>query len=75
MIVGQQRLRGGKVVARTTTVVDDELRANGCGSLSVIWPIPAKLIAIGDVYRVTFAVVDSAGKRSRTISRQSRWDR
>jgi hypothetical protein len=75
VVVGQQRLRGGKVVARATTVVDDELRATGCGSLSVTWPIPAKLIASGDVYRVTFAVVDAAGKRSKTISRQSRWDR
>lgn len=75
VIVGQQRLRGGKILARTTTVVDDELRANGCGSLSVTWRIPATLIATGDVYRVTFAVVDAAGKRSRTISRQSRWDR
>lgn len=75
VIIGQQRLRGGKVVARATTVVSDALRSSGCGSLSVTWSIPAKLIAIGDVYRVTFAVVDAAGKRSRSISGQSRWDR
>ena len=73
VIVGQQRIRGGKVVARTTTVVSGSLRASGCGSLSVVWPIPAKLIATGDLYRVTFAVVDELGRRSRTISGESRW--
>jgi hypothetical protein len=75
VIIGQQRLSGGKVVARATTVVSDELLVSGCGSLRVTWSIPAKLIAIGDVYRVSFAVVDAAGRRSRTISGQSRWDR
>lgn len=75
VIIGQQRLRGGKVIARATTIVSGALRSNGCGSLSVTWQIPASLIAIGDVYRVTFAVVDAAGKRSKAISRQSRWDR
>jgi hypothetical protein len=39
----------------------------------VKWPIPAKLIATGDVYRVTFAVVDELGRRSRTMSSESRW--
>jgi hypothetical protein len=73
VIIGQQRLRGGKIVARTTSVVSNVLRVNGCGPLRVTWSIPAKLIAIGDVYRVTFAVVDAAGRRSRTISGQSRW--
>lgn len=73
VIVGQQRLRRGNVVARATTVVGDDLRSSGCGSLSVTWSIPPKLIAIGDVYRVTFTVVDAAGRRSRTISGQTRW--
>lgn len=73
VIIGQQRLRGGKVVARTTSVVSNALRVSGCGPLRVTWSIPAKLIAAGDVYRVTFAVVDAAGRRSRTISGQSRW--
>jgi hypothetical protein len=73
VIIGQQRIRRGRVVARATTVVDGDLRANGCGFLSVNWPIPAKLIATGDVYRVTFAVVDELGRRSRTISGESRW--
>jgi hypothetical protein len=73
VIIGQQRLRGGKVVARTTSVVSNALRVSGCGSLRVTWSIPAKLIAVGDVYRVTFAVVDAAGRHSRTISGQSRW--
>ena len=75
VVIGQQRLRGGKVIARATTIVSGALHSNGCGSLSVNWPIPASLIAIGDVYRVTFAVVDAAGKRSKAISRQSRWER
>jgi hypothetical protein len=73
VIVGQQRLRGGKVVARETTVVSSSLRASGCGALSAAWPIPGKLIATGDLYRVTFAVVDEFGRRSRTISGESRW--
>lgn len=73
VIVGQQRIRRGRVVARATTVVDSDLRTGGCGSLSVTWPIPAKLIATGDVYRVTFAVVDELGRRSRTLSSESRW--
>ena len=73
VIVGQQRIRGGKVIARTTTVVSGSLRVSGCGSLSVSWPIPARLIASGDLYRVTFAVVDELGRRSRTISGESRW--
>jgi hypothetical protein len=73
VIVGQQRIRRGKIVARATTVVGDDLRASGCGSLSVTWSIPSKLIAIGDVYRVTFTVVDAAGRRSRTVSGQTRW--
>ena len=73
MIIGQHRLRNGKVVARTTTVARNALRVSGCGSLRVTWSIPAKLIATGDVYRVTFAVVDAAGRRSKTISGQSRW--
>ena len=73
VIVGQQRIRGGRVAARATTVVDGNLRTNGCGFLSVKWPIPAKLIATGDVYRVTFAVVDELGRRSRTMSSESRW--
>ncbi len=71
--IGQKRLRGGKVVARTTTVVSKALRVNGCGSIRVTWSIPANLIATGDVYRVSFAVADAAGRRSRTISGQSRW--
>lgn len=75
VIIGQRRLRGGKVVARATTVVSDDLLVNGCGILRVTWSIPANLIAIDDVYRVTFAVVDSGGRRSRTISGQSRWQR
>jgi hypothetical protein len=65
--------RRGRVVARATTVVDGDLRTGGCGFLSVTWPIPAKLIATGDVYRVTFAVVDELGRRSRTMSSESRW--
>ncbi len=73
VIVGQQRIRGGKVIARTTTVVSGSLRVSGCGPLSVSWPIPARLIATGDLYRVTFAVVDELGRRSRTISGESRW--
>ena len=73
VVIGQRRLRGGKVVARATTVVSADLPVSGCGSLRVTWSIPARLIAIGDVYRVTFAVVDAAGRRSRTISGQSRW--
>lgn len=73
VIVGQQRLRGGKVVARSTSTMSNVLRVNGCGSLRVTWPIPSNLIATGDVYRVSFAVVDAAGRRSRTISGQSRW--
>ncbi len=73
VIVGQQRIRRGRVVARATTVVDGNLRTSGCGFLSVKWPIPAKLIAIGDVYRVTFAVVDELGRRSRTMSSEARW--
>jgi len=73
VVVGQQRIRRGKVVARATTVVTGSLRASGCGPLSVAWPIPAKLIATGDLYRVTFAVVDELGRRSRTISGESRW--
>ena len=73
VIVGQQRLRSGKVVARTTSVMGNALRVSGCGSLRVTWSIPANLIATGDVYRVSFAVVDAAGRRSRTISGQSRW--
>jgi hypothetical protein len=73
VVIGQQRLRRGRVVARATTVASDDLRSGGCGSLSVTWSIPANLIAIGDVYRVTFAVVDAAGRRSRAISGQSRW--
>jgi hypothetical protein len=73
VIVGQQRIRGGKVVARATTIASSSLRASGCGSLSVTWPIPGKLIATGDLYRVTFAVVDELGRRSRTISGESRW--
>lgn len=75
MIVGQQRLRRGKVVARASSVATDDLITSGCGTLYVSWPIPKKLIAIGDVYRVTFTVVDAAGGRSRTISGQSRWRR
>ena len=73
VIIGQHRLRNGKVVARTTTVARNALRVGGCGSVRVTWPIPAKLIATGDVYRVTFAVVDAAGRRSKTITGQSRW--
>jgi hypothetical protein len=73
VIIGQHRLRNGNVVARTTTVERSTLRVGGCGSVRVTWPIPAKLIATGDVYRVTFAVVDAAGRRSKTISGQSRW--
>jgi hypothetical protein len=73
VIIGQQRLRGGKVLARATTVESSALRSSGCGSLSVTWSIPAKLIAAGDLYRVTFAVVDAAGKRSKKISGESRW--
>jgi hypothetical protein len=73
VIIGQQRLRGGKVVARAVSVVSDDLLVSGCGSLRVTWSVPAKLIAIGDLYRVTFTVVDAAGRRSRTISGQSRW--
>jgi hypothetical protein len=73
VIVGQQRIRRGRVVARATNVVDGDLRTSGCGFLSVRWPIPAKLIATGDVYRVTFAVVDELGRRSRTMSSESRW--
>jgi hypothetical protein len=73
VIIGQQRLRGGKIVTRATSVVSDDLRSGGCGSLTVAWSIPAKLIAIGDLYRVRFTVVDAAGRRSRTISGQSRW--
>jgi hypothetical protein len=73
VIIGQQRLRRGRVLARATTVADSVLRSSGCGALSVTWAIPAKLIAAGDVYRVTFAVVDSAGKRSKKISGESRW--
>ena len=73
VVVGQARLRGGRVVARTTTVVTSALRSSGCGRLAVRWPIPAKLISTGDVYRVTFAVVDALGRRSRTISGESRW--
>ena len=73
VIVGQQRLRGGTVVARATTVVTGALRTSGCGPVSIRWPIPAKLIATGDLYRVTFAVVDAAGRRSKTISGESRW--
>jgi hypothetical protein len=73
VIVGQARLRGSRVVARATTVVTGALRSNGCGPLAVRWPIPAKLISTGDVYRVTFAVVDALGRRSRTISGESRW--
>jgi hypothetical protein len=73
VIIGQHRLRNGNVVARTTTVERGTLRVGGCGSVRVTWPIPAKLIATGDVYRVTFAVVDAAGRRSKTISGQSRW--
>ena len=75
VVIGQQRLRRGTVVARTTSVVSNALRVSGCGPLRVTWPIPSSLIAIGDVYRVTFAVVDAAGRRSRTISGQSRWQR
>ena len=73
VIVGQARLRGSRVVARETTVVTGALRSGGCGRLSVRWPIPAKLISTGDVYRVTFAVVDALGRRSKTISGESRW--
>jgi hypothetical protein len=73
VIVGQQRIRSGRVAARATTVVHGDLRTSGCGFLSVKWPILAKLIATGDVYRVTFAVVDELGRRSRTISGESRW--
>ena len=73
VIVGQQRIRGGSVLARETTVLSSRLRAGGCGALSVRWPIPAKLITTGDLYRVTFAVVDELGRRSRTISGESRW--
>lgn len=73
VVVGQARLRGGRVVARTTTVVTGALRTSGCGPLAVRWPIPANLISTGDVYRVTFAVVDALGRRSRTISGESRW--
>jgi len=75
VIVNQQRLRAGRVAARALSVVSGDLRVSGCGSLSVSWPISAKLIAIGDVYRVTFTVVDAAGRRSRSISSQSNWDR
>jgi hypothetical protein len=75
VIIGQQRLRGGKIVARATSVVSDDLLVSGCGALRVNWSIPAKLIAIGDLYRVRFTVVDAAGQRSRTISGQSRWSR
>ena len=73
VIVGQQRIRRGRVAARETTVVDGDLRTSGCGFLSVRWPIPAKLIATGDVYRVTFAVVDELGRRSRSMGSESRW--
>jgi hypothetical protein len=73
VIVGQQRIRRGHIVARATTVVDGDLRVGGCGFLSVKWPIPVKLIATGDVYRVTFAVVDELGRRSRTMSSEARW--
>jgi hypothetical protein len=75
VFIGQQRLRRGKVAARGSSVVSANLLVNGCGSLRVTWSIPAKLIAIGDFYRVTFTVVDAGGRRSRTISGQSLWDR
>ena len=75
VFIGQQRLRRGKVAARTSSVVSANLLVNGCGSLRVTWAIPAKLIAIGDVYRVTFTVVDAEGRRSRTISGKSLWGR
>lgn len=75
VIIGQQRLRRGKVVARASSTVTDDLLVGGCGSLYVTWAIPRKLIATGDVYRVTITVVDQAGARSRTISGQSRWRR
>ena len=75
VIVGQQRLRAGRVAARALTVVTGDLPVSGCGRIDVTWPIPAKLIAVGDVYRVTFTDVDAAGRRSKSISGQSNWDR
>src|SRR5687768_2198781 len=73
VIIGQHRLRTGKVVARSTTAQTEALRGGGCGFIRVTWSIPEKLIATGDLYRVTFTVVDAAGRRSKTILGQSRW--
>lgn len=73
VVVTQARVRKGKVVARTSSTRTGSISSGGCGSMSVSWSIPAKLIRVGDVYRVSFVVIDPAGLRSRAVGGQSRW--
>ena len=73
--IRQQRLRGGRIVASAVTTVAAELELTGCGAFNLEWRIPPRLIATGDLYRVTFRVVDVAGARSAPLSFASRWRR
>lgn len=77
VVVGQTRIRRGRVVARASSTFAETLStfSDPCGTFNVEWSIPSKLIATGDTYRVTFQVIDPFGLRSRVISGQAKWKR
>lgn len=73
--IRQQRLRRGRVVAASGNAVKAGLELTGCGAFEFEWSIPARLVATGDLYRVTLTVVDAAGARSRPLRFAARWRR
>ena len=77
VIVSQTRIRRGRVLARTSGTFTGTLSTfnDPCGTLSIEWAIPKKLIFTGDTYKVTFQVIDSLGLRSSIISGQAKWKR
>jgi hypothetical protein len=72
IVIRQARLHRSRVVARATSLATDT-HFGGCAPSFVTWQIPRKLIRPGDVYRMTFTVVDQFRAASRPKSVQTRW--
>lgn len=64
VLIAQERVFKGKVLARASTSDTDTTFGGGCSSLNIEWSVPAKLIRVGQIYRLTFTVIDPFGLRA-----------